>query len=75
VAFNFRTLHGAPANNSTTRRRVTSIRWVGDDARFAKRTAKTSPDFPDLEFEDGAPFQGEEFPVIHPKLPTTSGNS
>jgi len=75
VAFDFRTLHGAPANNSTTRRRVTSIRWVGDDARFIKRNSKTSPDFPDLEFEDGAPFQGEEFPVLHPKLPTTSRNS
>ena len=66
VAFNFRTLHGAPANRSTIRRRVTSIRWVGDDARFVKRPAKTSPYFPDLEYEDGAPFSGEEFPILYP---------
>ena len=66
VAFNFRTLHGAPANDSTMRRRVTSIRWVGDDARFVKRPAKTSPYFPDLEYEDGAPFSGEEFPILYP---------
>ena len=66
VAFNFRTLHGAPANTSTMRRRVTSIRWVGDDARFVKRPGKTSPYFPDLEYEDGAPFSGKEFPILYP---------
>lgn len=66
VAFNFRTLHSAPANTSTIRRRVTSIRWVGDDARFVKRPGKTSPYFPDLEYEDGAPFSGKEFPILYP---------
>ena len=66
VAFNFRTLHSAPANTSTMRRRVTSIRWVGDDARFVKRPGKTSPYFPDLEYEDGAPFSGKEFPILYP---------
>ena len=65
VAFNFRTLHGAPANASPSRRRVISVRWVGDDARFAKRQGTTSPAFPDLEYEDGAPFEGEAFPVVH----------
>jgi len=64
VAFNFRTLHGAPANSSGARRRVISTRWVGDDARFAKRAGITSPPFPDLEIEDGAPFGGEEFPLV-----------
>ena len=66
VAFNFRTLHSAPANTSTMRRRVTSIRWVGDDAKFIKRPGKTSPYFPDLEYEDGDPFSGKEFPILHP---------
>jgi ectoine hydroxylase-related dioxygenase (phytanoyl-CoA dioxygenase family) len=66
VAFNFRTLHGAPANASDQRRRVISVRWVGDDARFARRLRRTSPPFPDLEFEDGAPFRAPEFPVLHP---------
>ncbi|HRD77211.1 MAG TPA: phytanoyl-CoA dioxygenase family protein, partial [Hyphomicrobiaceae bacterium] len=32
VAFNFRTLHGAPANTTKNRRRAISFRWVGDDA-------------------------------------------
>lgn len=66
VAFNFRTLHGAPANASPSRRRVISVRWVGDDARFVKRPGATSPAFPDLAYEDGAPFGGPDFPVLYP---------
>lgn len=65
VAFNFRTLHGAPANASTSRRRVISLRWVGDDARFVRRPGTTSPAFPDLDYVDGAPFDGPDFPVIY----------
>ncbi len=66
VAFSFRTLHGAPANASPTRRRVISVRWVGDDARFVKRAGTTSPAFPDLDYEDGAPFEGPNFPLLYP---------
>lgn len=65
VAFDFRTLHGAPANASDTRRRVVSFRWVGDDAVFAARPGPTSPAFPDLDYTVGAPFEGPEFPVIY----------
>lgn len=67
VAFSFRCLHGAPANTSPSRRRVISVRWVGDDAVFAARPGKTSPAFPDLSYEPGALFQGEAFPVLFPK--------
>ena len=66
VVFNFRTLHGAPANRSAERRRVISVRWVGDDARFVDRLGRTSPPFPDLEYEDGAAFDAPEFPVLYP---------
>ncbi len=65
VAFHFRTLHGAPANASPNRRRVISTRWVGDDATFKRRLGRTSPPFPDLTFEDGAPFDAPEFPVVY----------
>ena len=65
VAFSFRTLHGAPANASPTRRRVVSMRWVGDDAKFVERPGKTSPPFPDLDYTPGAPFEGDDFPVIY----------
>lgn len=67
IAFNFRTLHGAPANTSNDRRRAISIRWVGDDARFVVRPGKTSPFFPELEYEDGQPFAGDQFPVLYPR--------
>lgn len=65
VAFNFRTLHGAPANASPSRRRVISMRWVGDDAVFAQRPGPTSPAFPDLTYEPGRPFEGPNFPVLY----------
>ncbi len=67
VAFDFRTLHGAPANHTTNRRRAVSFRWVGDDARFAKRKGRTSPPFPHLSFEDGHVFEGPDFPVVWPR--------
>jgi ectoine hydroxylase-related dioxygenase (phytanoyl-CoA dioxygenase family) len=67
IAFDFRTLHGAPANTTSNRRRAISFRWVGDGATFVKRSGKTSPPFPDLEFENGAPFDGPEFPVVWPR--------
>lgn len=66
IAFSFSTLHGAPANASSTRRRVISVRWVGDGAYFVVRPGTTSPAFPGLEYEDGAPFEGEQFPQLYP---------
>lgn len=66
VAFNFRTLHGAPANRSAERRRVISVRWVGDDACFVQRLGRTSPPFPDLDYQDGTTFDAPEFPVLYP---------
>jgi ectoine hydroxylase-related dioxygenase (phytanoyl-CoA dioxygenase family) len=65
VAFDFRTIHGAPANTSTSMRRVFSTRWVGTDARFVRRGTAGSPPFPHLGLEDGAPFDAPEFPVIY----------
>jgi ectoine hydroxylase-related dioxygenase (phytanoyl-CoA dioxygenase family) len=64
VAFNFRTLHGAPANATKNRRRAISFRWVGDDAVFAKRKGRTSPPFPHVDVVDGARFEGPDFPVV-----------
>jgi len=65
VAFNFRTIHGAPANTSTSIRRVFSTRWVGADARFVRRGTAGSPPFPHLDLQDGAPFDAPEFPLIY----------
>jgi ectoine hydroxylase-related dioxygenase (phytanoyl-CoA dioxygenase family) len=64
VAFHFSTLHGAPANTTVNRRRAISFRWVGDDARFAKRPGRTSPPFPHIDVVDGARFEGPDFPTV-----------
>lgn len=67
VAFDFRTIHGAPPNNSLTEnRRAFSLRLVGDDAVFHRREGiKTSPPFPDVTLENGAPLSGPEFPLLY----------
>ncbi len=67
VAFDFRLIHGAPANTSTISRRVFSTRWVGDDARFVSRGKSGSPPFPDLALADGEPFDAPQFPVVWPR--------
>jgi ectoine hydroxylase-related dioxygenase (phytanoyl-CoA dioxygenase family) len=64
VAFDFHTIHGAPANRSTTRRRVFSARWVGADAYFIDRKGRGSPPLRHLTLADGAPLDGPDFPVV-----------
>ena len=66
VAFNYKTLHGAPANNSaSTGRRAFSLRLLGDDARFARREGVvTSPPFRDVKLAHGAVMDAPEFPLI-----------
>jgi ectoine hydroxylase-related dioxygenase (phytanoyl-CoA dioxygenase family) len=68
IAFDYRTIHGAPANNSPSeQRRAFSLRLVGDGVRFAHREGiVTSPPFPNVTLKDGDPLQGEEFPVLIP---------
>ena len=39
LLFDFRTVHGARGNPAATRRRALSLRWVGDDARYADARA------------------------------------
>ena len=64
IAFNFRTIHGAPANNSTTRRAAIAFRWLGDDVTYAGRGGHTSPPFPDLMLKDGDVMDAPEFPLV-----------
>ncbi len=64
LAFHFLTLHGAPGNTAANRRRGFSTRWLGEDVRYRLRGGKTSPPYPDLVLEDGAPLRDEDFPVV-----------
>ncbi len=66
IAFDYRTIHGAPANSSrTSQRRAFSLRLLGDDAKFVRREGiVTSPPFKQVTLENGSPLVAEEFPVL-----------
>lgn len=66
VAFSYRALHGAPANNSKSdQRRAFSLRLIGDDVRFLRRQGVvTSPPFRDVTLANGAPMEAPEFPLL-----------
>ena len=65
VAFHMLTLH--QAGGSPSLRRAFSVRLLGDDARYAPRSHRTSPPFPGLEheLEAGEPFDNPRFPILH----------
>jgi hypothetical protein len=60
------TLHCAGGVEGPRRRRVLSLRYLGDDVTHAPRPWKTSPDFPGLadELDDGAPMDHPLFPIV-----------
>ncbi|TMJ95889.1 MAG: phytanoyl-CoA dioxygenase [Actinobacteria bacterium] len=64
VFFHMLALHAA--GGVTRRRRAFSVRFLGDDARHAPRTWRTSPDFPGLidELPAGVPMDHPLFPVL-----------
>lgn len=66
IAFDYRTIHGAPANNSPSReRRAFSLRLVGDGVRFARREGiTTSPPFEEITLKDGDALVADAFPVL-----------
>ena len=66
VAFHMLTLHAAGGVEPGRRRRVFSVRFLGDDMRHAPRRWKTSPDFPGLadSLPAGAPLAHALFPLV-----------
>ncbi len=68
VAFHMLTLHGAAGVQGTHRRRVFSVRVLGDDIVHAPRRWKTSPPFPGLseELPAGSPLEHRLFPLLFP---------
>ncbi|MBX2824637.1 MAG: phytanoyl-CoA dioxygenase family protein [Gammaproteobacteria bacterium] len=65
LVFHMRTLHGAPATEGlTTRRRGFSTRWLGDDARYARRAWKTSPPYPEVNLQPGDAMEHASFPLL-----------
>ena len=66
VWFHGLTLHAAGPVPGPHRRRVASLRFLGDDMRHAVRPWRTSPPFAGLDDElaDGAPLDHPLFPVL-----------
>jgi ectoine hydroxylase-related dioxygenase (phytanoyl-CoA dioxygenase family) len=66
VCFHMATLHAAAGNPGPGRRRVLSLRFLGDDMVHAPRAWVTSPPFPGLadELPAGAPLDHPLFPVL-----------
>jgi ectoine hydroxylase-related dioxygenase (phytanoyl-CoA dioxygenase family) len=66
VAFHMLALHASAGVEPGRRRRVFSLRLVGDDTTHAPRRWVTSPSFPGLEQElpAGAPLEHRLFPVL-----------
>jgi ectoine hydroxylase-related dioxygenase (phytanoyl-CoA dioxygenase family) len=65
--FHMLTLHGAGGVSGGSRRRVLSVRFLGDDMVHAPRPWATSPPFPglDAELPAGAPMDHPLFPLLH----------
>jgi hypothetical protein len=63
------TLHAAGGVDGKRRRRVFSLRFLGDDIRHAPRRWRTSPEFPGLteELPTGALLAHPLFPVLWPR--------
>jgi ectoine hydroxylase-related dioxygenase (phytanoyl-CoA dioxygenase family) len=66
VCFHMLTLHGAGGVGPGDRRRVFSVRFLGDDMRHAPRPWRTSPPFDGLERElaAGSPMDHPLFPLL-----------
>ena len=66
VCFHMLMLHGARGVLGPQRRRVFSVRFLGDDIRHTPRRWKTSPEFPGLadDLPAGAPMNHPLFPVL-----------
>jgi ectoine hydroxylase-related dioxygenase (phytanoyl-CoA dioxygenase family) len=66
VCFHMLTLHTSAGVEGGARRRVFSVRFLGDDIVHAPRAWKTSPDFPGLvgALPPGAPMDHPLFPLL-----------
>jgi ectoine hydroxylase-related dioxygenase (phytanoyl-CoA dioxygenase family) len=66
VCFHMLMLHASAGVDSSKRRRVFSVRLLGDDITHAPRRWSTSPEFPGLsaELPTGAPMDHPLFPIL-----------
>lgn len=64
LIFNSSTVHGAPGNLSSRRRRAYVMRWMGDDVRFRQLEGERPNAISSDGIIDGAEVDPNEFPII-----------
>jgi ectoine hydroxylase-related dioxygenase (phytanoyl-CoA dioxygenase family) len=64
IAFNFKTIHSANANILSSISRTLSFRLIGDDVRYRDRKARTSPNFENINQNNGERLREDLFPII-----------
>ena len=68
IAFHALTLHGAPGNRSSSRRRrAWATRWCGEDARYAARVGQISPPIEGHGLQPGDRMACALFPRVRPR--------
>jgi len=77
VFFNMLAVHGSAGVDGLNRRRVLSVRYLGDDMVHSPRRWATSPPFPGLsdELPEGAPMDHPLFPMLWPRPTPSTLNS
>tara|TARA_B100001175_G_C19434560_1_gene602901 strand:+ start:410 stop:1210 length:801 start_codon:yes stop_codon:yes gene_type:complete len=64
ILFNFKIVHSSPGNTLAKSRRAFSMRFIGDDVRFYKRSGETSPPFKNIKLKNGDMMRKDWFPII-----------
>lgn len=65
IFFHALTVHGAPGNVSTARRRrAWATRWLGEDARYGDRPGQISPPITGHGLKAGDPMECDTFPLV-----------
>jgi ectoine hydroxylase-related dioxygenase (phytanoyl-CoA dioxygenase family) len=74
LLFDLSTIHGSGGNQSRSRRRALSTRWVNQDARYCPfkddlfaLLRKQNPNTPAVDIDAGHPFDSSLFPRVWPR--------
>ena len=68
IVFHGLTIHGAPGNpSSERRRRAVSTTWLGDDTTFIERSGLMEPHLPNSGLVDGDSLDCAHFPKVWPR--------
>ena len=70
IVFHGLTIHGAPGNSSSQRRRrAVSTTWLGDDTTYIERSGLMEPHIEDMGLIEGDSLDCVHFPKVWPREP------